>query len=97
MRSGGPDAPVDEQLLDWLCELYNAAAAVNPRFDAVPCLACAGWSAGEQQAALGQRLTHGRVASGKSPEATLTQTHQLIYAKHTFLTAGVATVWCARI
>jgi hypothetical protein len=42
----GPDAPITQQLLDWLCELYSAVAAVDPRHDAVPCLAAAGWTAG---------------------------------------------------
>lgn len=47
----GADLKITQQLLDWLCELYSAVAAVDPRQDAVPCLAAAGWTA-DQLAAL---------------------------------------------
>jgi hypothetical protein len=47
---------VSQQLLDWLAqELYAAVARVDPRWDVVPCLECAGWTQGEPCAQEGKQ------------------------------------------
>jgi hypothetical protein len=33
-------------LLQWLGQLYAAVGEIDPRWDVVPCLDCAGWSQG---------------------------------------------------
>jgi len=40
---GTNGCPVDQQLLDWLCEVCAAAGAINPRMSVIPTLSCAGW------------------------------------------------------
>lgn len=45
--SGTQAIQVNQQLLQWLAEdLYAAVGQLDPRWDVVPCLECAGWTAG---------------------------------------------------
>lgn len=46
VRAGAETVQVTQQLLDWLAELYAAVGQLDPRWDVVPCLECAGWTAG---------------------------------------------------
>lgn len=41
---GAQAVQVDQQLLQWLAELYAAVGPLDPRWDVVPCLECAGWT-----------------------------------------------------
>jgi hypothetical protein len=47
-KPGTAAAAVDQQLLDWLCEVYAAAAAISPRMSVIPTLSCAGWTTGDR-------------------------------------------------
>uniref|UniRef100_A0A383VA40 Cytidyltransferase-like domain-containing protein n=1 Tax=Tetradesmus obliquus TaxID=3088 RepID=A0A383VA40_TETOB len=87
----GADLKITQQLLDWLCELYSAVAAVDPRQDAVPCLAAAGWTADQLaalpdvQLLLAPEALHEQAAqlqqqlnTGKAPETQLQLQLQLV-------------------
>lgn len=44
--AGAQAVQVNQQLLQWLAELYAAVGQLDPRWDVVPCLECAGWTIG---------------------------------------------------
>jgi hypothetical protein len=46
LSTGAQAVQVDQQLLQWLAELYAAVGQLDPRWDVVPCLECAGWTSG---------------------------------------------------